>query len=136
MAFDRAAAGVVRGEREAHIAIVLIEQQTQVAARRPRCSSLASKTLHTLCMRAVAGISCISPSAPFGERAYGTKSDSARMTALTSAGIDPVPLRGLGDQRIERLASCAVLLHACGGHRIAAGAAAPSAGSRDRRAHC
>jgi len=39
--------------------------------------------------RAVAGISCISPRAFFGERAAGSKFDSTSMTASTSAGSRP-----------------------------------------------
>jgi hypothetical protein len=36
-------------------------------------------------MRAVVGMSCMRPSAPFGEMAMRLKDDSALMTAFTSA---------------------------------------------------
>ena len=50
---------------------------------------------------AVAGISCISPIAPFGETARGLKADSTWMTARTRSGRMPRWPGVLPDQGLE-----------------------------------
>ncbi len=52
----------------------------------PRMFSWGSQEFWTPYRRAVPGISCISPRAPFGESAFGLKFDSTSMTLLTRRG--------------------------------------------------
>jgi hypothetical protein len=51
--------------------------------------SQGSKRFATPRAAAVSGISCMSPPAPLGETAVGSKADSVRITDWTSAALTP-----------------------------------------------
>ena len=83
---NRAGARVVGRERQLLVAVVLVEQLAEVvrAAANVLCRDPTGCSRRG--SRAVAGISCISPIAPFGDSARGLKPDSTWMTARTSSG--------------------------------------------------
>ena len=66
---DRAAAGVVCGERKLEIPLIAIEQHAQMAHAAFDVFDSDHRHRMTLCRRAVSGMSCMSPMAPFCERA-------------------------------------------------------------------
>ena len=68
----------------------------------------------------VAGINCIRPSAPFGDRAYALYPDSTWTTARTRSVRTPPRLRVLADERVVQRALLGG--HEPGGlHRIGLG---------------
>ena len=104
MAFDSAAAGVVGGQREAHIAIVLIEQQTQVAHAALDVRLGLEDAPHVVHARRRRHQLHQSERA-LGRAGVGNEVRLGADHRLDQRRIDAMALRRVGDDRVERLAA-------------------------------